>query len=315
MRRLALLLPALLLVAACDSSSPEDALVGTWTLTAAQIDTRVTSSTAQTIPDRTVEPVVEREVSGVHPVGGLKGAGSGSEDFPDPFRVGTEPAIESGQQERSIGGRFAATVELDQSVQLLGGERHRLLEEDGSSGLEGTEGLRGVRVVAAGDQDGIEIGILQDVVGVGRCPLETELLGDGSRAGPGPADRGLEGDARSEFSQMREVNALAEASGADHSEADPTSDRGGRTDGHQGAGLRRVIGVTQQHPDRSVLSSQGGEGFAGLLEIEFRLQDGGEEAPGGLLCPRRSARARELRNSSRCGADHVARSRCTGRGA
>ena len=64
MRRLALLLPALLLVAACDSSSPEDALVGTWTLTAAQIDTRVTSSTAQTIPDRTVEPTGTIAITG-----------------------------------------------------------------------------------------------------------------------------------------------------------------------------------------------------------------------------------------------------------
>lgn len=45
-----------LLLAACDSSSPEDALVGTWTLTSLSTDTQVTSRTTQTIVNRSAPP-------------------------------------------------------------------------------------------------------------------------------------------------------------------------------------------------------------------------------------------------------------------
>lgn len=64
MPRLPLFLLALLVVAACDSSSPEDALVGTWTLSGVRTDVQATSRTAQTIPDRSAAPTGAITVTG-----------------------------------------------------------------------------------------------------------------------------------------------------------------------------------------------------------------------------------------------------------
>ena len=58
---LALLVP---FVAACDSGGPEADLVGTWALTSADTELRVTSRAAQTIPDLTATPSGAVTVSG-----------------------------------------------------------------------------------------------------------------------------------------------------------------------------------------------------------------------------------------------------------
>ena len=55
---------ALLSLAACDSAGPEDALLGTWTLTAARTDVEATSRTAQTVPDRSAAPSGAISVTG-----------------------------------------------------------------------------------------------------------------------------------------------------------------------------------------------------------------------------------------------------------
>ena len=55
---------ALLSLAACDSGGPDDALVGTWTLTHVRADVQATSRTAQTVPDRSATPSGSLSVTG-----------------------------------------------------------------------------------------------------------------------------------------------------------------------------------------------------------------------------------------------------------
>jgi hypothetical protein len=67
-------------------------------------------------------------------------------------------------------------------VQLTVGQGEGLLDEDVLAGLQGGDHLPGVGVVAGGDQDGVDVGIVEEDLVVRGAVRYSELLSGGSAA-------------------------------------------------------------------------------------------------------------------------------------
>ena len=111
---------------------------------------------------------------------------------------------------------------LDRRAELrafLRGERHRLLDENVLAGAQGGQRLRGMMLIAAGDQHGVNLRIAQDLVVVGAGSMPRRSAARSSCRARRRRIHRAQTHAR-EFLQIRQMLPLRQVARADQRELD-----------------------------------------------------------------------------------------------
>lgn len=169
--------------------------------------------------------------------------------------------------------RFSA---CDDALELRLVDGERLLDKDVLACRKRLADERGVQVVAGDDEDGVDLGVGQDLAMVGGGVSEAEAPGDISAAQAGGGRDAMQLDA-ADLLQSWQEDALGEAPGADEADAalgGLASDRavvgGEAAHGKRGA----LLGVGEEDAEVGLLPFQNGVGAERLADLEAVSDEG-----------------------------------------
>ena len=210
-----------------------------------------------------VNPALRRDVAGVDAdQHGFRSRLAG-EAIPQRPGHGREAAVEADLEEA---GRLVSGH--DDAVDLGTAQAQRLLHQHRLAGGQGPGGQLGVAVVAGGDEDRVDFGVVEDRrhirCGRGKPERVAGVIGHGAFL----VDQGVQPDVR-HFFQLRKQDRAGETAGADGSEHAFSVGRRRRRRKHRGRGLGFIAGIGEDHAQMGLggLGNQG-VGVLGPLEIE-----------------------------------------------